>query len=103
MSKKQVFPPIRVGSRVTYCPAPSTEHDADGPIKDYGARIVVLTLDGELAESVPADIHDYVTTPRVFAQLRLSDGCEVVVPMKVFVADRPYWCRPWISSFTLRG
>lgn len=102
MSKKQVFPPIRVGAKVTYCPEGSGVLAPTGPSKDYAARIVVLTLDGEPVESVPADIHDCVTAPRVSAQLRLSDGREVVVPMKVFTADRPSWCRPWISSATFR-
>lgn len=101
MSRKSI-PPIRVGSKsVTYTPpGPSDASVYDRLV--FHCEILALRVDGEPRAGIDGDgnyrRHD------VRADLRLPDGTTVFdVPYKDQDSpDGSGWCRPFISSISVR-
>lgn len=88
MPKKSKIPPIRVGSKAV------TLTESDGTVT-YRCEILALYHNGAAVNEVDADTRRGVT-----ADLRRPDGREVLGAS--MGTERGCWCRPYISSMTVR-
>jgi hypothetical protein len=107
MSRKtpRPAPPIRVGSKaVTYTP-PGPRGAAVYGRLIYRCEIIALRLDDEPVSEMDAE--QSYDRRDLRADLRLPDDSEVLnVPYHDQTLREPgdgsSWCRPWISSMTVR-
>ncbi len=94
--KTEPIPPIRVGAKVTYTPAGTGILGREGV--DYAAKLEALfDKQGDPVEVLHPDAAGSAT-------VRLSNGTVLEgVPKKSYMNEPNHsWCRPYITSMTLR-
>lgn len=102
MPRKTPIPPIRVGTkRVTYTPpGPNDASRYDRLV--FRCELVALRLDGIPVDSIDPDTNYHRRNVR--ADLRLPDA-SMVLDVPYSHQDSPdgsSWCRPYITSVSVR-